>query len=193
MPHAFAAFVLSGLTIVAPSAQAHRVLVQLDTNVTTRTARVGDPVPLRTAREVVVDGVLIPAGSLARGVVSRAVRAGRVRGNAELEVRVESIVAPDGRSFIAEAGFIAPPPPPRPYRRPPWPNPQILAGMAVGYGTAGLVSKVSDSADTIVRSGVAAGLATGVLMGVLKRGDDVVLYRGATAEAVVWPRFPVVR
>ena len=106
----------------------------------TRTARVGDPVPLRTASEVVVDGVLIPAGCPARGVVSRAVRAGRVRGQAELEVRVESIVAPDGRSVPVNAGFIAMPPP----RRPPSvirTRTRDFAGMAVGYATAGLVSR----------------------------------------------------
>ena len=166
------------------------VVVQLETNISTRTARVGDPVPLRTASDVVVDGILIPSGSVARGVVSRAVRPGRVRGKAELEVRVESIAGPDGRSFPVNAGFIALPPLPRPWQPPPRPDAKIVAGMAAGYAVSGLVSKVSNSAETIAGSGVAAGLATGIAMGVLKRGPDIVLYRGDRAEAVVWPRLP---
>jgi hypothetical protein len=195
MTSALTALLIAALPIAGqiPSASASRVRLELETPVSTRTARVGDPVPLRTASAVVVDGVLIPAGCPARGVVSRAVRAGRVRGQAELEVRIESIVAPDGRSVPVNAGFIAMPPPPRPRQRPPAPTPEILAGMGVGYATAGLVSKASSSGDTIVRSGVVAGLTTGVLLGVLKRGDDIVLYRGETVEAVVWPRRPVVR
>ena len=60
----------------------------------------------------------------------------------------------------------------------------ILAGMVAGYGTSALVSRASDSAEAIVKSGMVAGLATGVLVGVLKRGDDLVLYPGLTFEVV---------
>lgn len=193
MSPALLALVLALVPIEGPAASvasASRVELRLETTLSTRTARVGDSVPLRTNSDVVVDGVLIPAGSPARGVVSRAVRPGRVRGQAELEVRVESIIGPGGRSFPVNAGFIALPPLPRPWRPPPRPHPQILAGMAAGYAAAGLVSRVSNSAETIAGSGVAAGLATGILMGVLQRGPDIVLYRGDTAEAVVWPRVP---
>jgi hypothetical protein len=174
-------------------ASASRVLLQLEVTLSTRTAVFGDPVLLRTASDLVVDGVLIPRGSPARGLVTRAVRPGRVRGRAELEVQVESIVAPDGRSFPVRAGFMALPPLPRPRAFRPEPDGRILAGMAAGYATAGLVSKVTHSAETIARSGLVAGVATGILMGVLKRGEDIVLYRGQLAEAVVWPRGPVVR
>ena len=61
--------------------------------------------------------------------------------------------------------------------------------MAAGYGTAALVSKVSHSSETIGRAGIIAGVTTGVLVGVLKRGDDLVLPRGAAVE-ITFARTP---
>jgi hypothetical protein len=61
----------------------------------------------------------------------------------------------------------------------------MLAGMVAGYGTAGLVSGLSDSKEAIARSGVVAGLTKGVLVGVLKRGQDFERLRGTTLVAVI--------
>jgi len=177
-------------TFLAPAdiEQGRHVLLRLESVVSTRTAKVGDPVNLRTASPMIVDGGSIPTGSHARGMVTRAKRPGRVRGRAELEIGIVSIVRPDG-SVLPVTGISSVMEPPR--RLPgrgalPDPSPlvPILAGMVAGYGTAALVSRTSNSEDTIVRSGVVAGLATGVLVGVLKRGEDLVLLPGVTIEVV---------
>jgi hypothetical protein len=144
---------------------------------------------------MIADGHSIPIGSDARGVVTRARRPGRVRGRAELEIVLVSIVLPDG-SVLPLMGISSTMEPPR--RVPgrglyPDSSPMIpiLAGMVAGYGTALLVSRTSNSEDTIAKSGVVAGLATGVLVGVLKRGEDLELLPGVTIDVVFEPPVPV--
>ena len=89
--------VLLGLsTAGADVAPQTRVQLRLERPLSTKSARVGDPVYLRTASAIVADGVTIPIDSQARGVVARAERPGRVRGRGELQIRVVSITRPDG-------------------------------------------------------------------------------------------------
>lgn len=193
MAPALALFVFFGLSGALPDIQpgTHLVL-QLETVVSTRTAQPGDPVRLRTASPVIIDGLSIPIGSETRGVVTRSRRPGRVRGRGELEIGIVSIMAPDGtvRPFIARSSSITPPQSTvaraRVHSRPP-PTLSILAGMAAGYGTAMLVSRSSHSEETIVRSGAAAGLATAIVVGVMKRGEDLVLRPGLTIDVVFSP------
>jgi hypothetical protein len=183
-------------TFLAPAdiEQSTPVLLRLESVVSTRTAKVGDPVDLRTASPMIADGGSIPTGSHVRGMVTRAKRPGRVRGRAELEIGIVSIVRPDG-SVLPVTGISSVMEPPR--RRLPGrgalPDPApmipILAGMVAGYGTSALVSRTSNSGDTIMRAGVVAGLATGVLVGVMKRGEDLVLLPGVSIE-VVFERRP---
>ena len=61
----------------------------------------------------------------------------------------------------------------------------IMAGMAAGYGTAALVSRHSKSEEVIAHSGLAVGVTTAVLVGVLKRGEDWVLPRGEMIDVEI--------
>jgi hypothetical protein len=71
--------------------------LQLETSVTSETARVEDEVIARVARDVRVgDRVAIPAGSKAHGEVTLVERGARVRERARLGVRFTSIVLADG-------------------------------------------------------------------------------------------------
>jgi len=63
----------------------------------------------------------------------------------------------------------------------------MLVGMGAGYGAAALTARHSDSAETIARTGLIAGVTAGVLTGVLKRGEDLVLRPGLTIDVVVEP------
>src|SRR5580658_7939198 len=64
--------------------------------VSTRSARPGDPVYFETLFPVMVDGkVVIPAGSYVSGEVSEAKRPGRVKGRAELGVRLTTMILPN--------------------------------------------------------------------------------------------------
>lgn len=66
--------------------------------VSTRTAREGDYVYLRTATPIAVGGrILVPAGTYVQGVVTHSVRSGRVKGRAELSIRIETMTMDSGK------------------------------------------------------------------------------------------------
>jgi hypothetical protein len=73
-------------------------LLKLVNSVSTRTAREGDYVYLRTATPIVADGaVLVPVDSYVTGIVTRSVRPGRVSGRAELSIRIETLTFATGK------------------------------------------------------------------------------------------------
>lgn len=187
MSASLAVLVASGLTVVAPRIpQPTSARFELQTTISTRTARFGDPVSLVTTDAFVIDGVAIPAGSAARGVVIRAVRPGRVRGRGEIEVGIESVTAPGGRVIVVRGSVVIEPPPRRPpSMHAPEPTLPIMAGLAAGYGTAALVSRSSNSEEVIAHSGLAVGVTTAVLVGILKRGEDWFLPRGETIDVSI--------
>ena len=189
MSATFAALIVSALPSLAlPRGERRESYARfvVETTVTTRYARVGDPVALRVSDPFVIDGIGIPRGSPASGVVARATRPGRIRGRGSLAVEITSVSRPDGTP-VRVSGRIVALPWARPQRLPPEVEGPILLGMAAGYATAALVSKATDSQseETIVNSGIVAGLATGILAGVMKRGNDLALVRGAIIEVPI--------
>ena len=71
--------------------------LQVETAVSSETAKIEDPVTARVTRDVKVGGqVAIPAGSKARGEVTLVERGGKLRDKAKLGVRFTSIVLADG-------------------------------------------------------------------------------------------------
>ena len=73
-------------------------LLRLVNSVSTRTAREGDYVYLRTATPIVADGsIVVPVDSYVQGVVTHSQRSGRVKGNAELAIRIETLTFPNGK------------------------------------------------------------------------------------------------
>ncbi|HVC45788.1 MAG TPA: hypothetical protein VND90_00950 [Terracidiphilus sp.] len=74
-----------------------KVLLQLRSSVNTHSAKPGDGVYLVSTFPVVVGNrVMIPAGVYVQGVVDRVVRAGRVRGKAQLDMHFTSMIFPNG-------------------------------------------------------------------------------------------------
>lgn len=74
-----------------------RVLLQLRSGINTASARPGDGVYLSSTFPVVVGTrVLIPAGVYVQGVVDKVVRAGRVKGRAQLSMHFTSMIFPNG-------------------------------------------------------------------------------------------------
>ena len=188
MSATFAALVFSALPSIPNPRPEYRDISArfvLDTTITTKIARVGDPVPLFVAAGFVIDGITIAARSRARGVVIDAVRPGRIRGRGSLAIQIVSVTGPDGTPLRVSGTYFVEPRP----RRMTAPDPQvrILAGMAAGYGTAALASKVSNSADTIANTGLLAGVSAGILVGVLERGEDLMITRGRIIEVILTP------
>jgi hypothetical protein len=80
--------------------QGTHLLLRMVNSVSTRTAREGDRVYMRTASPILVDGqFVVPVDSYAEGVITRSVRSGRVSGRAELGIRIESLTLPSGRTI----------------------------------------------------------------------------------------------
>jgi hypothetical protein len=71
--------------------------MQMVNSVSTRTAKEGDYVYLRTATPIAVDGrIVVPVGTYVQGIVTHSVRSGRVKGRAELSIRIETMTLASG-------------------------------------------------------------------------------------------------
>lgn len=78
--------------------QGSHVLLKMVNSISTRTASVGDYVYMTTATPIVSGGnVIVPVGSYVQGVVTQSQRSGRVKGRAELSIRIESLTLPSGK------------------------------------------------------------------------------------------------
>jgi hypothetical protein len=97
----FALLFAATLTTALPAAEIPKgshALLRLINSVSTRTAREGDYVYLRTATPIVAEGaVIVPVDSYVQGVVTHSQRSGRVKGNAELAIRIETLTLPTGK------------------------------------------------------------------------------------------------
>lgn len=77
--------------------------------VSTKTAAPGDPIYLQTTFPILAGNrIAIPPGSYVTGSVIEAKRAGKVKGRAELRIRLESVILPDGtaRDFRGNIGGV---------------------------------------------------------------------------------------
>jgi hypothetical protein len=86
--------------IAAEIPQGAHVLLRMENSITTRTAQDGDYVYLRTATPISVAGnIILPSGSYVQGIVTKAQRSGRVKGRAELAIRLETVTLPSGSVY----------------------------------------------------------------------------------------------
>jgi type IV secretion system protein VirB10 len=179
-----------------------RLALVLQTGINTRTAKPGDSVYFQTVYPVAQGNrMVIPVGSFARGEVTSVKRPGRVKGRAELCMRITSITFPNGYvvSLVAipgsldnngkegvstegkikgQSGAVK--------------DAEVIGLTTVGgfvVGTqAGLVAGIANNSARAVGVGSAAGAGGGLLAGllimVLTRGPEVELHRGTTLDAV---------
>lgn len=153
------------------------VLLQLVGEVSTKHAREGDRVYLRTAVPVAVDGrVAIPRFSDVQGTITRAKAAGRVSGKGELYIRFDSLILPNGVSRDFQA-------------RPSGNEGQVTGdGKPANNCTVIMGTGMGASIGAMTRGlpGAAVGGGIGALAGVLmSRNQDVVLRAGTHVEMVL--------
>jgi hypothetical protein len=169
------------------------VLLRMENSINTRTAEEGDFVYLRTASPIAVGGqIAVPAGSYVQGVVTEAKRSGRVKGRAQLAIRLETLTLDSGKVFKfsphlssvdseetgqkvsgPENGIEQAPSVTKDARRI-----AILAGSGAAIG--GLADRAWSGAGIGAGAGAAVGLATVLLT----RGNEVELKHGATLDVV---------
>lgn len=182
-------------SVVVPAGT--RVPLVMINSISSKHSRPGDRVYLESVYPVLVDGrVTIPAGTNVSGTVTRSERSGRVKGRAQLSIRLEQMVLPngvsrdllgrpsalDGRSndsFNRETRTVTGP---STYGR----DVSQVANMTMmGTWIGGAVGAAGLSYGTGASVGAAAGAAGGLASVLLTRGPDVSLDRGTHIEMML--------
>jgi hypothetical protein len=190
---AILALTIPALSMAAEIPQGSHALLRLVNSVSTRTAREGDYVYMRTATPIIADGhILVPVDSYVQGVVSHTQRSGRVTGRAELGLRIETLTLPSGKvikvsphlSSVDSDGTDQ--------------KVETKEGAVQQGGTKGVdgerVAKITGAGAALGgltdRSWKGAGIGAGVGGGVglayvlLTRGREVELHQGSTVDVV---------
>jgi hypothetical protein len=176
-----------------------KVLLQLRSAINTKSAKAGDGVYLASTFPVVVGNrVMIPAGVYVQGTVDRVLRAGRVKGRAQLDMHFSSIIFPNG-TVVEIPGMVNA-----------LPGAKQQSVKDNGEGTieqagdkgrhAGEVAEIAIPTGGTIGSigglegghpivgglaGVAAGLATTGIVALFTRGADVDIASGTQVEMVL--------
>lgn len=199
----FPALVLLLSATTVPAAEIPKgshALLSFINSVSTRTAREGDYVYMRTATPIVADGaVVVPTNSYVQGIVTHSKRSGRVKGVAELAIRIETLTLPSGKTVkmtptlasIDSGG-----------------GDQKIVGKENGIqqgtshgtdaariaGTAGAGAAIGGIADRSWKGagiGGGAGSAVGLATVLLTRGREVELRQGSTVDVVFDRSVPI--
>lgn len=176
---------------VALPAGTHIPLV-LHNAISTRSTKPGDPVYFETTYPVVIDGkIIVPAGSWVNGVVTEAKRAGRIKGRAEIMMRLTTLILPNAYviSLVAspsDAGTGGSETTDREGKIKGDTDKASDAGTvmtttAAGAGIGALAAQSAKGAGIGAGIGAAAGLASVLL----SRGPEAELPRGTTLDAVL--------
>jgi hypothetical protein len=177
---------VSAAKILVPTGT--RLPLVLHNGISTKSARPGDPVYFETLFPIIVDGrVVIPAGSYVSGEITETKRAGRVKGRAEILIRLNQMILPN--AYVVRLDAVP-----------------SNAGTGGGETTdsegkiKGDTDKTSDAGTIIKSAGLGAGIgaiaggakglgvglgvgaAAGLLTTLLTRGPDAELPRGTTVD-----------
>lgn len=169
------------------------VLLRMMNSISTRTAVEGNQVYLQTATPVAVNGqILIPAGTYVQGSVSHAKRSGRVKGRAELGVRLETMTFPGGK-MLKIAPRLSSVDDGATGQKVDERESQVQAASSKGKDTAqvaitaGSGAAIGALADRSFRGagiGAAAGTVVGLATALVTRGNEVELRQGSTLDVV---------
>jgi len=175
---AFAAFVSTASAAEIPAGT--HLLLRMENSVSSRTAKAGDGVYFRTVTPLSAGGrIVVPPGSYAQGIVTRAERGKRAHGQAGLEIqlvmlmltngevitassRTASIALEDGSKGRWDAGVV-----------PPIPFKSVFGAAVVGAIAGGRMGS---------GIGMAAVGAVAVVSAIVRRGPEVELRPGTNVD-----------
>jgi len=170
------------------------VLLKMINSVTTRTAVQGDQVYLQTATPVAIDGeIVVPPNAYVQGTVSLAKRGGRVKGRAELGLRLDSLTLPSGKVLKIQPRLATVDSGDSGQKIDQKGESTIQQGSDVGKDaktvaiTAGTGAAIGGISTTSIRGagiGAATGVAVALVSGLFTRGSDVELKSGSTIDVV---------
>lgn len=190
-----------GLHAATEIPQGSHILLRLVNSISTRTAREGDRVYMRTASPIVVNGeFVVPVESYVQGVVTHAQRSGRVTGRAEISIRIDTLTLPSGQtvevsprlSSVDSGGT---------EQKVETKEGTVQQGgskgvdaqhMAMISGSGAAIGGLAERSWTGAGIGAGAGGAVGLAYVLLTRGREVDLHQGSTLD-VVFERAVTVR
>lgn len=188
-----------GFAISAAAAeisQGAHVLLRMENSITTRTAKDGDYVYLRTGSPISVAGnIILPVGSYVQGVVTSAKRSGRVKGRAELAIRLETITLPSGPVYKFSPLLASVDSPGNGEQKVVGSENAIQEGsthgqdaarIAILAGSGGALGAIVDQGARGAGAGIGAGAgaAVGLATVLLTRGREVELRQGTSLDVV---------
>jgi hypothetical protein len=168
-----------------------RFAVVLENGISTRGAKPGDSVYLRTSFPITQDNkVVVPVGSYLRGEITESKRPGRVKGRGEFRMKLNTLILPNGYTVdlnadprSADSGG---------------PETMDSEGKTTGGSGAGKDAKtvatttatgagVGAIAGGVKGAGIGAGVGGAIGLGamLLTRGPDAQLPRGSTLDVVL--------
>src|SRR3984885_5824008 len=169
------------------------VLLRMENSLNTRTAQEGDYVYLRTAVPIANAGeIAVPAGSYVQGVVSEAKRSGRVKGRAQLAIRLETLTLGSGKVYkfaphvssvdsgetgqkvVGAENTIEQAPS----------HGQDVERIAILAGSGAGIGGIADRSWKGAGIGAGVGTAVGLATLLLTRGKEVELRPGSTLDVV---------
>ena len=194
---ALSASLLSAATEIP---QGSHALLRLVNSVSTRTAREGDYVYMRTASPIAANGqIVVPEGSYVQGVVTRSLRSGRVKGKAELAIRIETLTLPSGKTIRLSPHLSSVDSEGTEQKVDANEN-EIKQGSGHGAdaarvaelsGTGAAIGGLATRTWTGAGIGAGAGAAAGMIGVLASRGPDAVLGQGSTIDVVFDRAVPV--
>jgi len=197
------AVVTLAITLSASAAeipQGSHALLRMVNSISTRTAREGDYVYFRTATPIAAhDAIVVPAESYVQGVVTHSVRSGRVKGRAELAIRIESLTLPSGK-VVRLSPTLASVDSGDGGQKVVGRENEIKQGGSQGQdavriaGTSGTGAAIGGLADRSWKGagiGAGAGTAAGLATVLLTRGREVELHQGSTIDVIFERAVPV--
>jgi hypothetical protein len=179
----------SGKFITLPSGT--RVAVVLENGISTRSAKPGDSVYLRTSFPITMNNqIVVPIGSYLRGELVDSRRPGRVKGRGEFRIRLDTLILPNGYTVNMNA---APRSADSGGKETMDSEGQVTGpsgkGKDVGTVAATTVTGagIGAIADGAKGAGIGAGIggAAGLAAILLTRGPEAELPRGSTLDVVL--------
>ena len=172
-----------------------KIPIALKQPVSTKAAQPGDAIYAETTFPIVAAGrVVIPAGTYVQGVVDHVKRAGRIKGKAELQFHLTTLIYPNGYTLDMAAAVDQVPGSPDSHMK----EPGTVAhdsekgadlervGRAASEGAAigGMAGAVSGNVRGIGVGGL-SGIAVGTAIAILTRGTDVRFETGTVVDVAL--------
>jgi hypothetical protein len=169
-----------------------RIPIQLRQPISTKGAQPGDPIYAQTSFPVVISGdMVIPAGTWVQGSVDSVKRAGRIKGTAELQFHLTTLIYANGYSVNMAAAIDQVPGDDSTHVKEPGTvqhnseKGKDLERVGTGASQGGQIGAIAGAAGGNLHSfgvGGLSGIAAGTLIALLTRGSDVRFDTGTAVE-----------